>query len=357
MSEFSLTPKNALEAVKHCVKNDIIPFLTSKPGVGKSSIVLQAAQDLAQEAGMEFYRFNGNSMHSTRQVNSQFGFIDLRANMMTTMDLYGLPTFTEDKQAYMFARPDMIPEKGQGIIFVDELPQASPSTMGGFSEAFLEHRIGKHVIPEGWKFVVAGNRQKDRADTHKVPTHIKDRMNELPLEFSLDDWVEWATKADLHPAVITFAKFRPNLMDSFDPKLDINCTPRSVEKAAAHINAPSSIRFPLLSGCIGEGPATEMEGIIRIFRDLPDPDYVLANPDKAKVPKKLDVLYSITTMLAMHATAKNFEDLMKFIERIDAVEFQVSFVTQAIIRDPEIVMTDAMIRFASKHSDVLVRSA
>ena len=354
MSTTSLTPKNALVGIKHCLSTGLIPFITSKPGVGKSSLVRQAGEDMAKEQGKEFYIFNGNSMHPPAQKEAGFGFIDLRANMMTTMDLYGLPTFTNDKQSYMFARPDMIPEAGQGIIFVDELPQATQSTMGGFSEAFLDHRIGKHVIPEGWKFAAAGNRMKDRADAHKVPTHIKDRLNELQLEFSLEDWIEWATRENLHPATITFAKFRPNLMDSFDPSLDINCTPRSVESSALHIEAPASVRWPLLAGCIGEGPANEMEAILRIFKDLPDPDYIKENPDKAPVPTKLDVLYAVTTMLAMHSTKKNFEDLMKYIKRIDQIEFQTAFVKQALIKDSDVAETDALLEFAQEHQELLV---
>ena len=356
MSNLSITPKNAITAIKHCVSASLIPFITSSPGVGKSSLVLQAAKEIAKEEGLEFYRFNGNSMHDMKQLEEGFGFIDMRANMMTTMDLYGLPTFTDDKQSYMFARPDMIPEHGQGIIFVDELPQATPSTMGGFSEAFLEHRISKHVIPNGWKFIVAGNRQKDRADAHKVPTHIKDRMNELQLEFSLDDWIEWATKTDLHPATIAFAKYRPNLLDSFDPTNDVNCTPRSVEQASHHINAPNSIRFPLLSGCIGEGPAGEMEAMIRVFKDLPDPDYVMKNPKKAKISEKLDVLYAVTTMLAMNSNKKNFDKFMEYISRIDAIEFQAAFVRQALLRDSEVASCQALIDFAQKHQDLLVIS-
>ena len=354
MNELAITPKSLAIALKHCIKHDVIPFVTSAPGAGKSSIVLQSAKQLAKEQGLNFYRFDGNSLQTEEQAQHGYGFIDLRANMLTTMDLYGLPTFTEDKQAYMFARPDMIPERGQGIIFVDELPQASQSTMGGFSEAFLEHRIGKHVIPKGWKFVVAGNRQKDRADAHKIPTHIKDRMNELPLEFSIGDWVEWAMDAELHPAAIAFAKYRPNLLDSFDPRLDTNCTPRAIEKAAAHIDAPVEIRFPLLVGALGEGPASEMEAMIRTFKELPDPDYILENPGKAPVSEKLDVLYAVTTMLSMHASGDNFEDLMKYIKRISAIEFQAAFVRSSILRDPSIVQTKALLEWAKQHKELLV---
>lgn len=354
MSTLAITPKSAIQAITHCVKANIIPFLTSAPGVGKSSVVLQAAQAMAKEAKMPFYRFDGNSMHDPKQLETGFGFIDMRANMMTTMDLYGLPTFTDDKQSYMFARPDMIPSAGQGIIFVDELPQATPSTMGGFSEAFLEHRIQKHIIPNAWKFVVAGNRQKDRADAHKIPTHIKDRMNELQLEFSLNDWIEWATKEELHPAVIAFAKYRPNLLDAFDPKLDTNCTPRSVAKAAQHIDAPRNIRFALLSGAIGEGPAGEMEAMIKVFKDLPDPEYIMKYPKKAAVSDKLDVLYAVTTMLAMHSSKKTFGKLMQYIQRLEQPEFQAAFVRQALLRDSEVAQCPELIDFASKNAELLV---
>ncbi|RLC97337.1 MAG: hypothetical protein DRI46_13100 [Chloroflexi bacterium] len=350
----TISPVNAITAIKHCVKSSLIPYLSGPPGVGKSSVVLQATQELAREADHKFYQFQGNSMHSKTQLTRGFGFIDLRANMLTTMDLYGLPNFTEDKQSFLFARPDFIPERGQGIIFVDELPQASPSTMGGFSEAFLDHRIGKHVIPEGWKFVAAGNRQKDRADAHKIPTHIKDRMNELDLQFDLDSWVMWATEKNLHPAVISFAKYRPNLMDSFDPKLGINCTPRSVEQSGAHIDAPESIRYALLSGCLGEGPANEMEAIIKIYHQLPDFEYILDNPTKVPLPDQLDALYVTTTMLALRTTKDNLGQIKKFIERITQIEFQAAYVRGALIKDPSIGTSPDLLAWAKKNAAILV---
>jgi len=350
----TVTTKTLPSAIRHLVSKNLIPFVTSAPGVGKSSIVVQTAQALAEEQDLNYYQFACNNFHPQKEMEAGFGLIDMRANMMTTLDLYGLPTFTEDKESYIFARPDMLPKHGQGIIFVDELPQASQSTMGGFSEAFLEHRIGRHIIPKGWKFVVAGNRQKDRADAHKIPTHIKGRMTELPLEFSLDGYIEWAVQNDIHGAAIAFAKYRPALLDSFDPKLETNCTPRSLTFAAEHVDAPNDIRFQLIAGDIGEGPAIEFEGFIKKYTQLPDPDYIKNNPTKAPVPDELDVLYAVTTMLGMHSDEKTFAHYMKYIKRIDRPEFQVAFVKQAMMRDAAIINTKAFNDFSVKNRDLLM---
>ena len=342
------------EALKHCFSNEIVPFVTSAPGLGKSMIMEDVARSISTEKELTFYMFMGNSNHSKEEMEGGFGFIDLRVNMMTQADLYGLPTFTDDKQAYKFARPDMIPQYGQGIIFVDELPQATPSVMGGLSEMFLNHRIGNHIIPDGWKVGAAGNRMKDRAATNRIPTHIKDRMNDLPLLFSLEPFVAWCTKNRVHPAIVAFAKYRPSILDSFDPKLDINCTPRSMVQAAKHLDTPDTIRFQLLVGSIGEGPATELEGFLRIYKELPDIQYIIDNPETAPVSEKLDILYALTTALGMRATCDNLDILMLYVMRIKKPEFRVSFIKQALLNDDEIIGTSTFSNFMKKHKNVLV---
>ena len=354
MSELTITPSQLAEALDHCEKTNIVPFITSSPGVGKSSIVEQHARKRADSLAMDFYRFTGNSNHSIDEMEAGYGFIDFRANMITQADLYGLPTFTEDKSAYKFARPDMLPTHGQGIIFCDELPQATPAVMGGFSELFLNHRVGNHVIPKGWKIVVAGNRKKDRAATNNVPTHIKDRLNELALAFNLDDYVKWATDNDVHGSVIAFVRFRPAIVDSFDPKLETNCTPRSLTMVSELVGAPESVRYPLIAGCIGEGPAAEFSGFLRMYQELPSVEFILQNPKTAPLSAELDVLYAVTTALALQADESNFGKMMRYIKRIEQTEFQVSFVRQAVLRDNEIISLKEFSDFVSTHKEVLL---
>jgi MoxR-like ATPase len=75
-------------------------YLWGAPGVGKSSIVRQAAD----QAGLEV--------------------LDVRAVLLDPVDLRGLPRIQDDSA--LWCPPAFLPRDGQGVLFLDELAQAPP---------------------------------------------------------------------------------------------------------------------------------------------------------------------------------------------------------------------------------------
>lgn len=49
MTQFTMTPNEVRQAVLDCFQAEVVPFITSSPGMGKSSIIAQIAQDYALE--------------------------------------------------------------------------------------------------------------------------------------------------------------------------------------------------------------------------------------------------------------------------------------------------------------------
>src|SRR4051812_12015356 len=76
-------------------------YVWGPPGVGKSSVVRQAAESL------------------------DLDLIDLRATLLDPVDLRGLPRFAGD--AAVWCPPAFLPRGGQGVLFLDELAQAPPA--------------------------------------------------------------------------------------------------------------------------------------------------------------------------------------------------------------------------------------
>jgi hypothetical protein len=113
------------------------------------------------------------------------------------------------------------------------------------------------------------------------------------------------------------------------------------------------LEFPLIAGAVGEGPAAELVGFLRIFRNLPNPDLVLMNPETAPVPTGPAELYALAGVLARKATDQTMERLVKYANRMPA-EFSVLLMTDAVTRNPDITSTRAWIEWASAHKDVLV---
>ena len=103
-------------------------MLFGPPGIGKSEQVHQSQED-------------GDIM------------IDLRLNILDSIDLRGLPTIQKDEKGRAtrveWVRPEFIPWEGKGIIFLDEINTAPPSTQNAALQLVLDRKVGPHKIEIG----------------------------------------------------------------------------------------------------------------------------------------------------------------------------------------------------------------
>ena len=77
MSEFSCNTRQTKAYIEHCLNNDLVPFIQSSPGCGKSALVRQ----IADEAGFEL--------------------IDYRLATADPTDIQGLPHFEHEIYEYV----------------------------------------------------------------------------------------------------------------------------------------------------------------------------------------------------------------------------------------------------------------
>ena len=154
--------------------------------------------------------------------------------------------------------------------------------------------------------------------------------------------------------VVSFLRFRPNLLHDYDPQRDCNPTPRSwVEGVSAVLGVvPPDAEYECFKGAVGEGAAAEFVGFLRIFRKLPNPDSILLHPDTADVPTDPATLYALSGALATRASDSNFARVCTYCERMPP-EFSVLTVSQAARRNPDLASTAAFTQWAVKHNDVL----
>lgn len=274
-------------------------YLWGPPGVGKSSLVRQAA------------------------AASDLDVIDVRAVLLDPVDLRGIPQVNGDHRAH-WCVPDFLPRSGRGVLFLDELAQAPPLVQSACLQLTLDRRIGEYVLPDGWSVVAASNRQEDRAGAHRLISPLLNRFIHLDLEVSLDDWQRWAIEAGIAPEVRSFLQFRPGLLFSFDATAGARSfpTPRSWEFVSRVLPVtPEALLLSVVAGCVGEGPAAEFVGFCRVYRGLPNLDAVLASPDSVTVPTDPGVLYALVGALAERArSAKQqvLSALFRFAGRLPA---------------------------------------
>lgn len=307
-------------------------FLWGPPGVGKSQIVAQTAASLG------------------------LALIDIRAVLLDPVDLRGLPQIDGDGRTHWRA-PAFLPQTGEGVLFLDELNAAPPLVQAACYQLILDRGLGEYRLPDGWAVLAAGNREQDRAVTHKMPTALANRFVHLEIEPHLEDWTAWAEGFGIMPEVTAFLRFRPALLHDFDPVRDSRSfpTPRSWAFVSAMLaGAPDPrVELELLRGAIGEGAALEFAGFLKTWRELPDTDAVLADPDGAPAPSEPAAAYAICEALGRLASAEVMPALTRYAARLP-VEFGVLLMRDAVRRDSRAARTPAFAAWARDNAEVFV---
>lgn len=266
--------------------------------------------------------------------------------------------FPHGEDGLMYRIPDWFPVKGKaperGILLFDDRNQANPDLQKVLANICQARTLHGVPMPDGWMVVSTGNRQSDRAGANRVLSHLRNRETVIELETHLDDWTTWAIDHGVRPEVVSFIRFRPNLLHDFDAQRDQNATPRSWVEGVSDVlgTVPAEAEYECFKGAVGEGAAAEFVGFMRIYRKLPNPDAILLNPKTADVPTDPATLYALSGALAERATENNFDRVCTYTERMPP-EFSVLAVSYAARKNPDLSNTQAFTKWAMAHQDVL----
>ena len=306
--------------------------IEGSPGGGKTTIVHELAKELDVPC---------IEKHMPTMLVEDFGIL-----------------FPNGDESLHYKLPDWFPVKGKaperGILLFDDRNQANADLQKVLANICQARTLHGVPMPDGWMVVSTGNRQSDRAGANRVLSHLRNRETVLELETHLDDWSSWAIDNGVKPEVISFIRFRPNLLHDFDPQRDQNATPRSWVEGVSDVlgTVPAEAEFECFKGAVGEGAAAEFVGFMRIFRKLPNPDAILMNPTTSDVPTDPATLYALSGALAERASENNFERVCQYSERMPP-EFSVLTVSYAARKKPELANTNAFNKWAIAHQDVL----
>lgn len=324
------------QAVKYLTSIQRPVFLWGPPGIYKSDVVAQ----VAKEGKLELR--------------------DVRLNLLDPVDLKGFPTPAKvgTKQVMSWLPPDFLPQKGKGILFLDEFNSAPQSVQAAAYQLTLNRKIGDYELPEGWSIVCAGNRAGDRSVVHNMPAALANRLIHIDCEVDVDDWIDWGIKVgNISDGTRGYIRYRPgNLcITKIDPGMRAFPTPRSWAFADQIINSglPADIELELLKGTVGEGCAAEYMGYIREQKNLPDIDKIMLDPDNVKVPDSPATRHAIVAALEARVNSKNVDRFLKYVKRMSK-EFEVVFMTASIRHDDDITSTKCFIDWARENRSVLV---
>lgn len=170
-------------------------FLLGAPGIGKTAIMEQ----IAQELGIALVAYS--MTHHTRQSALGLPFI--------TEKTYGGQTYSvsEYTMSEIIASIYETMEKSQmkeGILFLDEINCVS-ETLAPSMLQFLQYKVfGRHSVPEGWVIVTAGNPPEYNKSVREFDVVTMDRLKLLEVEAEYQVWREYAVDRQVHSAILNY---------------------------------------------------------------------------------------------------------------------------------------------------------
>lgn len=263
------------------------------PGVGKSSIL----RDVAKEAGI--------------------GFIDIRLAQREPVDIRGLPVPNEDSVSWLLSSDWPRDQASRGILLFDELTAADRTLQVAAYEIILDRRLGDlYRLPDGWYVVAAGNREEDMAVATTMSSALANRFMHIELHESPPEWVRWGLQNNVHPTVLGFIRFRPDLLfHQENENLERGWpTPRSWERVSTlihnfNISDRPELLDKLIYGLVGNQAGVEFLAFREIATRFADTYELMTNPQKKIIiPEKPDQRYAFCAAVAYHLWRGNSEE-------------------------------------------------
>ncbi len=170
-------------------------FLLGAPGIGKTAIMEQ----IAQELGIALVSYS--MTHHKRQSALGLPFIVHRKYGELSCDV------SEYTMSEIIASVYDVMEKSgirEGILFLDEINCVS-ETLAPSMLQFLQYKIfGRHQVPEGWIIVTAGNPPEYNKSVREFDVVTLDRMKILEVEADYESWRTYAGDRNIHTAVLNY---------------------------------------------------------------------------------------------------------------------------------------------------------
>ena len=170
-------------------------FLMGPPGIGKTAIMEQIAQELG--VGLVSYSMT----HHTRQSALGLPYIETKTYGGRE---YSVSEYTMSE--IIASVYDMMESTGlkEGILFLDEINCVS-ETLAPSMLQFLQFKIfGRHRVPDGWIVVTAGNPPEFNSSVRDFDIVTWDRLKRIDVEPDYTVWKEYALRSGVHPAVTTY---------------------------------------------------------------------------------------------------------------------------------------------------------
>ena len=339
--------KQATEFAFQTLKANLVPFMTSSPGLGKSAAVRQLAK-----------RFN-------------LKLIDVRLAEEDPTCLSGFPTVVDGRSTYapplrFPLQSDPIPEGYSGfLLFFDEINSAPRSVVSAAYKIVLDRMIGQEHLHDKVRIIAAGNLSTDNAIVNEMGTAMRSRMVHIHVTTHAENWLDYAAKDGFDTRVVSYLNYQSSKINNFrgfegssDETFACERTWEFVSKILK-ANYPDETKpvpadvAPLLAGTVGS-TAYEFVTYTEAFKDLPTIQQVLANPSGCALPVAPAVRYLMTGMLVGNTTMDNADKIATYVDRLPK-EFAMVFIKLLWGKSDKFLSVPKVAELLDKVADILIK--
>ena len=302
-------------------------MLTGKPGIGKSQIL------------EKFFTARGECV-----------VILFLGQMSDPGDLIGLPRLDETTGKTLFMPPYWFPTDGKPVVlFLDELNRARPEVLQTIMDLTLNRMLAGRKLPEGSRVISAVNDGEEYQLTDLDPALVS-RFNIYEFKPTAQEWLLWASKAELDSRVIDFISENPEMLDGAaftreDQGLEKSPDRRGWERVSKVLqkNEVTPLLKTVIAGIVGMPAASKFFAVIN-QKHLPSAkeillgDFAKQRPalKKCITPELAAVNESIFRFIETKGydekdaakVAKNFAAYFEFLSGEKFREAQAHFVSQ-----------------------------
>ena len=286
----TITSTQARKSLLQAFKIQRPVFLWGPPGIGKSELVAELAEEL------------GGHM------------IDLRLGQMEPTDIRGIPFYNRDLGKMDWAPPIDLPDEDLAsqypvvVLFLDEMNSAAPSVQSAAYQLILNRRVGKYRLPDNVVMVAAGNRESYKGVTYRMPTPLANRFVHQEMRVDFDSYQTWAVNNHIHKDVIGYLSFAKQDLYDFDAKSASRAfaTPRTwtfVSEFLADDTNDEDTLTNLIAGTVGEGLAVKFMAHRRVAGRMPNPRDILLGKVQDLDVKEVSAMYSLVISMCYELKA------------------------------------------------------
>ena len=184
-------------------------FLVGAPGIGKTAIMEQIAQEL--EIGIVSYSMT----HHTRQ--SALGLPHIEKREYEGEEYIASEYSMSEIIASIYDYMKRTGEK-KGILFLDEINCVSETLHPAMLQFLQFKTFGRHCVPQDWIIVCAGNPPEYNKSVHEFDIVTLDRLREIDIEPEYAAFKIYASEKGLHPAITTFLEAKQDCFYKVESK-------------------------------------------------------------------------------------------------------------------------------------------